>query len=400
MSDSVGLDSNLNLEQTTTVEDVPEPQGMENQQMVASVGQTVAVVGGGRNLDNNQLLEVVVSRKASDLHIVVGSPLMLRIHGELIPLEGGPVTPDRAKDLVLGLMDDEQRKFFEKNKELDFSYQLGDKARFRINAYFQKGNMSAALRMLSNEILSIDELKLPSVCHQITQLKQGFVLVTGPTGSGKSTTLAAMVDEINRSRSEHIVTIEDPIEYLHLPKKSIISQREMLHDTLTWANSLKSVLREDPNVVLVGEMRDYETIAAALTVAETGHLVFATLHTNSAAQTIDRIIDVFPEEQQAQVRNQLALSIEAVFAQRLVPAVNGGRVPALEVLLASSAVRSSIREGKTYQIDNVIQTSGALGMMPLETSLVYWVKSGVVTLEKAREFAIRPEELMRLLKKE
>lgn len=347
-----------------------------------------------------EFLDQVIQRQASDIHFVAGSAVNIRVHGELIPLTGEKLTAEQSKALVDEILNEKQKKEFEENWELDFSYQYKDKARFRVNVYIQNRSVAAAMRMLNSQVLTIDQLKLPSVCHQITQLKQGFVLVTGPTGSGKSTSLAAMIEEINRSRAEHIITIEDPIEYLYTPNKSVISQRELGHDTKSWPRALKSVLREDPNVVLVGEMRDFETIAAALTIAETGHLVFATLHTNSAAQTIDRIIDVFPEEQQAQVRNQLAMSLEAVFAQRLVPASRGGRVPALEVMLASPAVRSSIREGKTYQLDNIIQTSAALGMMTLETSLVYWIKAGVVTLEKAREFAIRPEELMRFLKKE
>ncbi len=351
-------------------------------------------------MNMHEMLALVVQRQASDLHLLPGSPAVIRVHGELIPLTKELLTEEQTRLLVMEILTEEQKKLFAQRKELDLSYQLGDQARFRVNIYMQKGTVGAALRMLLNKILTVDQLKLPSVCHQITQLKQGLVLVTGPTGSGKSTSLAAMIEEINQTRSEHVITIEDPIEYVYTPVRSIISQRELAHDTLSWENALRSALREDPNVVLVGEMRDFETIAAALTVAETGHLVLATLHTNSAAQTVDRIIDVFPEEQQAQVRNQLALSIEAVFAQRLVPAIQGGRVPAMEVLLASSAVRNSIREGKTYQIDNIIQTSAQLGMMPLETSLAYWVRSGVVSIEQAREFAIRPDELMRLMKRD
>jgi len=347
-----------------------------------------------------EMIEMMIEQESSDLHLVPGNKAMIRVHGELMAITDGPMTNELAKELIYSILTPEQKTKFEEKKELDFSYAYEGKVRFRINVYQQQGGVATAMRMLNSKISTMDELKLPAVCHQITQLKQGFVLVTGPTGSGKSTSLAAMIEEINQSRSEHIITIEDPIEYVYMPKKSIISQRELGEDTLGWNYALKSVLREDPNVVLVGEMRDFETIAAALTTAETGHLVFATLHTNSAAQTVDRIIDVFPEEQQAQVRNQLAMSLEAVFAQRLVPAINGGRVPAIEIMLASSAVRSSIRDGKSYQIDNIIQTSAALGMMTMETSLAYWVKSGVVSMERAREFAIRPEELMRLLKKE
>lgn len=351
-------------------------------------------------MDITQLLEIALQKGASDLHLVVGVQPTLRIDGDLVVVENTQVlAPEMAKNFAFALMSEQQRQLFVNNKELDFSYQLENKARFRINAYFQKGSASLALRLIDARVKSIDELKLPAMCHQITKLKQGFVLLTGPTGSGKSTTLAAMIEEINTSRAEHIVTIEDPIEFLYTPKKSLISQREMNQDTHSWTLALKSVLREDPNVVLVGEMRDYETIAAALTVAETGHLVFATLHTNSAAQSIDRIIDVFPENQQPQVRNQLASTLEAVFAQRLVPALAGGRVPALETMLASSAVRNTIREGKTYQINNIIQTSAGVGMMSLESSLAYWVKAGVISLQKAQEFSLRPEDLNRLMSK-
>lgn len=350
-------------------------------------------------METSALLELAIARKASDIHIISGSPPVLRIHGQLIAVENAPpLTPEASEALVLPLMNQTQKELFQNNKELDLSFEHADGTRFRINAYYQQGKVSAALRLLNNQILSIDQLKLPSVMHEITNLRQGFVLVTGPTGSGKSTTLAAMIDSINQSRAEHIVTIEDPIEYLYESKMSIVSQRELHQDTHSWEMALRSVLREDPNIVLVGEMRDYETIAAALTVAETGHLVFATLHTNSAAQTIDRIIDVFPENQQAQVRNQIASSIEAVFAQRLVPSVTGERVPVAEIMLASSAIRNTIREGKTHQIDNIIQTSGQLGMMSFEASLAYWVRAGVISPDVAKEYALRPEELTRLMK--
>lgn len=350
-------------------------------------------------MDITSLLELAINRKASDIHIIAGSPVVIRVHGQLMAVENTPVlTAQATTELITPLMNPAQKELLTTNKELDFSFEHNDGTRFRINAYFQQDKMSAALRLLNNQIKSVEQLRLPAVMNEITNLRQGFVLVTGPTGSGKSTTLAAMIDSINQSRSEHIITIEDPIEYVYKPKLSIVSQRELHQDTHSWEMALRSVLREDPNIVLVGEMRDYETIAAALTVAETGHLVFATLHTNSAAQTIDRIIDVFPENQQAQVRNQIASSLEAVFAQRLVPSVTGERIPVVEILLASSAVRNTIREGKTHQIDNIIQTSGTLGMMTFEASLAYWVKSGVIDLQVAREYAIRPEELNRLLK--
>jgi twitching motility protein PilT len=349
-------------------------------------------------MDMLDLLKLAVARKASDLHLIAGCAPTLRVEGDLRAIEGTAVLRDEDnKILVMSILTPKQKELIINNKELDFSYHLEGLARFRVNVYVQKGSFAANFRVLNTEIQTAEELKLPQVCHQITQLKQGFVLVTGPTGSGKTTSLAAMVEEINMSRAEHIITIEDPIEYVYTAKKCIISQRELGEDTLSWTGSLKSVLREDPNIVLIGEMRDYETIAAALTIAETGHLVFATLHTNSAAQTIDRIIDVFPENQQAQVRNQVSTSIEAVFAQRLVPGVDGKRIPVVEVMLASSAVRNVIREGKTYQIDNIIQTSSTLGMMTFEASLAYWIKAGTVSLETAQKYALRPEELNRLL---
>lgn len=350
-------------------------------------------------MDIHQLISLAIERKASDIHIVSGTPPTVRIHGELLAVSDSTVlTPEACKQLVLALMNPTQQELFLNNKEIDFSYEHNDGTRLRVNAYHQQNKISAALRILSSQILTIDQLKLPSVMNQITNLKQGFILVTGPTGSGKSTSLAAMIEAINQTRSDHIITIEDPIEYVYKSKRSIISQRELHQDTHSWEMALRSVLREDPDIVLVGEMRDYETISLALTIAETGHLVFATLHTNSASQTIDRIIDVFPENQQPQVRNQLASSVEAVFAQRLVPSNTGERIPVVEIMLASSAIRNTIREGKTHQIDNIIQTSGTLGMMSFESSLVYWVKAGVISMEKAIEYALRPEEFMRGIK--
>ena len=324
---------------------------------------------------------------------------MLRIHGSLVVVANEPVVAaQKASEWVLAIMTPQQKDQLLTNREVDFSYALGNQARFRVNAYFEKGMAAAALRLIPAQIKTVEELRLPKVCHSLTKLKQGFVLVTGPTGCGKSSTLAAMIEEINASRAEHIVTIEDPIEFLYTPKKSIISQREMHQDTHAWTVALRSVLREDPNVVLVGEMRDFDTIAAAITVAETGHLVFATLHTNSAAQSVDRMIDVFPAHQQAQVRQQLASSLEGILAQRLVPSLRGGRVPAVEVLLATAAVRNLIREGKAHQIDSVIQTSGELGMMTLEMSLGNLVKAGAVDLPVAQAYALRPQELTRLVK--
>jgi twitching motility protein PilT len=301
--------------------------------------------------------------------------------------------------LIEPLLTDEQQQYVEVNKELDFSYQFQDKGRFRINVYHTKGSLAAALRLIPANIKTIEELTLPQTFHRFAQFKQGFVLVTGPTGEGKSSTLAAVINEINHQRAEHILTIEDPIEYVYQPAKSIISQREMNHDTQEWSLALRSALREDPDVVLVGEMRDYETIASAITVAETGHLVFATLHTGTAAQTIDRIIDVFPAHQQGQIRQQLAATVAAVASQRLLPKKGGGRVPAAEIMFANDAIRNLIREGKTHQIDNVIQTNGQQGMMLIETHLAELVQKGVISEEAAMRQAFRPNELARLLGK-
>jgi len=348
-------------------------------------------------MEIKELLEYTVNKKASDLHLLVGVPPMIRVNGVLNPVTGKEVlTPEEISHLVLSLVNEEQKEVLSINKELDFSFNFENQVRFRVNAYYQKGSLAAALRLISNKIPKIDELNLPEICHSFTQLRQGFILVTGPTGHGKSTTLAAMIDEIAQTRPAHIVTIEDPVEYVFNHQKAIVSQREIRADTHSWQIALRSCLREDPDVVMIGEMRDYETIASALTIAETGHLVFATLHTNSAAQTVDRIIDVFPANQQDQVRIQLSLTLEAILSQRLLPALAGGRIPATEILVATSAVRNAIREGKTQMIDTILQTSGELGMRTLEGDLTNLVKKGKISLDVARSFALRPEELMRL----
>lgn len=347
-----------------------------------------------------QLLEEVIKRNASDLHLTVGALPTLRVDGTLTPIEGFmPISEDDIKGLVESILTDQQKEILHANRELDFSFALGEVARFRVNVYHQKGYMAAALRFIPMQIRSIQELNLPSIVTSFTRLSQGFILVTGPTGHGKSTTLAAIINEINETRAEHIVTIEDPIEYVFPHRRSLISQRELHLDTHSWDIALRSALREDPDVVLIGEMRDFETIAASLTIAETGHLVFSTLHTNSAAATINRIIDVFPEHQQAQVRAQLAMTLAAVVSQRLIPSIEGGRYPATEILIANPAVQNLIREGKTHQIDNHIMTSQELGMMSLEHSLYTLVKSGRITREQALSHAIRPDELTRMLGK-
>jgi twitching motility protein PilT len=350
-------------------------------------------------MEIKQLLQLSIDRDASDLHMITGIPSYLRVEGKLDPIPGeSPLTPEVINKVIKEIMSTEQFERLSVNKEIDFSLPFSDKARFRVNAYTQKGNYAISFRRIPLTIPEIDKLGLPKILHSFTGLRQGFILVTGPTGHGKSTTLASMINEINAMRAEHIVTIEDPIEFVFKPIQSIISQREMGFDTHSWQIALRSVLREDPDVVLVGEMRDHETISSALTVAETGHLVFATLHTNSAAQTIDRIVDVFPNEQQEQVRLQLSNVIEAVFSMRLVPGKDGKRVVAYETMLGTSAVKSSIREGKTHQIDNIIQTSTEVGMTTLDMSLANLVRRGVVEIETAQAYSLRPEELMRLVR--
>ncbi len=345
------------------------------------------------------LLQLTIDRGASDLHLVAGYVPTLRVDGVLSPVDNTPLLDGKAvDDLLRVLLTTNQKTLFETNHELDFSYSYGP-GRFRINAYFEKGTPAVSLRLIPLKITGIEELNLPKICHNFTQLKQGFILVTGPTGHGKSTTIAAIIEEINQKVGGHIVTIEDPIEYVYSRALGLVSQREIGFDTLSWPNALRAALREDPNVVLVGEMRDYETIAAALTIAETGHLVFSTLHTNSAAQTIDRVVDVFPENQQTQVRLQLSNTLEAIICQRLLPGIGKGRVPATEVLLATPGVRSIIREGKTHLIDNVIQTSRDLGMMTMDMSLASLVASNKVSYDTAAAYANSPSDLGGLLKK-
>ncbi len=351
-------------------------------------------------MDLKNYLQNVIDSKASDLHLITGMPPTLRINGDLVPVPGaGVLTPDQISALLKQVLNSEQLERLSVNKEIDFSLAFSEKGRFRVNAYTQKNNFAAAFRLIPLDIPTVDSLGLPPILHNIATLRQGFVLVTGPTGHGKSTTLASVLNEINQTRGVHILTIEDPIEFVFKADKSIVSQREMRSDTHSWDIALRSALREDPDVVLVGEMRDYETIAAALTVAETGHLVFATLHTNSAAQSIDRIVDVFPDEQQKQVRLQLSNTLEAVFSQRLIPTVSAGRVVAYEIMLGSTAVKTAIREGKTHQIETILETSQEAGMSTIEKSLAELVKKGSITLEMAQSWSLRPEELTRLVKR-
>lgn len=351
-------------------------------------------------MEIQEILEDALKRGASDVHLMVGTYPTLRISGELIPItKAGTPTPEYIEKLVFALTTPEQKELLLTNKELDFSFALGELARFRVNAFYQKGYVSASLRLIPSQIPSLEELHLPKVFSNFSKLRQGLILLTGPTGHGKSTTIASIINEINENRGVHIISVEDPIEYVYPSRKSLIAQREMHLDTHSWEIALRSVLREDPDVVLIGEMRDYETIESVLTIAETGHLVFATLHTNSASQSVDRIVGVFPENQQAQIQMQLSNVLEAVVSQRLLPAVKGGRYPATEVLLANGAVRNVIREGKTHLLDNIIQTSTGIGMNTMESSLATLIKDGRVSLDTALSYSLKPDDLLREVKR-
>ncbi len=345
------------------------------------------------------LLEQVIKQNASDLHLQVGLPPMLRVDGALKPVDETP-TLDEAdmEKLVFSILDDDQKEILLKDKEVDFSFAFGNYGRFRVNAFHERGNLAAALRLIPAQVRTLEQLAMPKVLTDFTKFPRGLVLVTGPTGSGKSTTLAAMVDMINTERACHILTIEDPIEYAHSSKKAIVVQREIHYDTYSFAAALRSSLRQDPDVVLIGEMRDLETIAAAVTIAETGHLVLATLHTNSAAQSIDRMVDVFPPHQQQQIRVQLAGMLQGIVSQRLVPAIGGGRVVAAEILVATGAVRNIIREGKTHQLDAVIQTGAEYGMQSMDRQLVNLIQQGKITYDEAKNFALDLAELERLMR--
>lgn len=345
------------------------------------------------------LLEEVVKRKASDLHLEVGLAPTLRVDGALTAIAGhGPLDEKTLEALVFSLMDEDQKQILLRDKEFDFSFAFGDLGRFRVNVFHERSNLAAAMRLIPNEIKSVKDLGLPPIVNSFADFPRGLVLVTGPTGSGKSSTLAALVDKINSERAAHIITIEDPIEFTHKSKKSVVAQREVHYDTFSFSTALRSALRQDPNVVLIGEMRDLETISAAITIAETGHLVFATLHTNSAAQSIDRIVDVFPSHQQPQIRSQVGNILMAVCSQRLVPALAGGRVPATEILIATPAVRNIIREGKNYQLEAVIQTGAEYGMQSMDHTLVSLIHTGVISYDEARNYAVDVEELDRLMR--
>jgi len=338
-----------------------------------------------------------IDRGASDLHITAGLPPMVRIHGKVEPLDYPPLTSNVTRDLIYDILSNEQRQRLENEWELDFAYAVPNTARFRVNVYFQRGALGAAFRAIPEEIKSIQELGLPEVVEDLTEKPRGLVLVTGPTGSGKSTSLAAMIDRINETRHEHIMSVEDPIEFLHSHKKCIVNQREVNQDTKSFAQALKHVLRQDPDVILVGEMRDLETISLAITAAETGHLVFGTLHTQDTPQTVDRIIDVFPPYQQHQVRAQLAIALQGIMTQTLIPRKDGqGRVVACEVLVPTPGIRNLIRESKNHQIYSAIQTGGKFGMQTMDAALVELVRRAVITEAEAERHSNNTDELRRL----
>jgi twitching motility protein PilT len=353
------------------------------------------------SIDFASVLGQMVAEKASDVHLSPGVPPAMRVRGQIVPMDGfEKLTQQDTREIVYSVLNDAQRKRFENERQLDLAYSIPGLARFRVNVFFQRGAISAAFRLIPSEIQTLDSLGLPAVMAEFTRKPRGFVLVTGPTGSGKSTTLASMVDMINIERKEHILTIEDPIEFLHRHKGCIINQREIGADATDFASALRGALREDPDVILVGEMRDLETISTALTAAETGHLVFATLHTQSAPGTIDRVIDAFPAGQQDQIRIQLAATLEGVVTQALLPTADGtGRVPALEILFPDDAVRNLIRQAKVEQVYSVMQTGTAKGMQTMEQSLADLTLRGVVTLDTALARSSRPEQLLGLLER-
>src|ERR687891_624613 len=350
-------------------------------------------------MDFAAVLSRMVEVRASDVHLSPGFPPAIRVRGRIAPMDDYPqLSPQDTREVVYSILNDAQRKRFENDQQLDFAYSIPGVARFRVNCFFQRGSISAAFRHIPSEIKGLESLGLPSVLEEFTRKPRGFVLVTGPTGSGKSTSLASRIDMINSEREEHILTIEDPIEFLHSHKKCIVNQREIGADAIDFGVALRSALREDPDVILVGEMRDLETISTALTAAETGHLVFATLHTQSTAQTVDRIIDVFPAHQQDQVRVQLSVALEGVMTQQLIPTADGSaRVVAAEVLVPTAAVRNLIREGKTHQIPSAMQTGSNVGMQTMDAALAQLVRAGKISQRLAEQRSSTPEELKRLL---
>lgn len=351
-------------------------------------------------LSLDELFSIVEKENASDLHIAVGRHPTLRVDGSLVPLlKQEIVTPDLAKDFIFAILTEEQKTRFLQQKDIDFSYSYRDRVRFRVNAYFQRGYMGVALRLVPTKIRNFKELNLPLILQEFASRNQGFFLVVGPTGHGKSTSLAAMIDYINQNRADHIITIEDPIEYLFTSDRAIIDQREVGIDTADFHTALRSTFREDVDVVMIGEMRDPETMSIAVTAAETGHLVLSTLHTNNAAQTVDRIIDIFPPGQQSQIRQQLASTLIGIISQRLVPRIGGGLIPAVEVMVANSAVRNLIRENKSHELDLVIETGFEEGMVSLNRSLSDLVRRGEISIENAAAFSLNPSELQSMFKK-
>jgi twitching motility protein PilT len=350
------------------------------------------------NFDFADVLLEVMELNASDLHLTAGSPPMVRERGKLRALDYPMLTPQDTREIVYSILTDDQRKRLENDWQIDLSYSIPGRARFRVNSYFQRSAIGAAFRLIPGQIPELKDLGLPPVLEEFTKKPRGFVLVTGPTGSGKSTSLAAMLDLINKQRSEHIMTIEDPIEFLHRHQSCIVNQRELGGDAKSFGEALKAALRQDPDVILVGEMRDLETISTALTAAETGHLVFATLHTQDTSQTVDRIVDVFPPEQQHQVRTQLSVALQGIVTQQLLPTSDGSRrVVATEVMVPTPAIRNLIREGKTHQLYSVLQTGGNVGMQTMDASLADLVRRGLITRELAESRSSAPEELRRLM---
>jgi len=347
-----------------------------------------------------KFLEITVREQASDLHLSVGHPPVLRLAGRLIPLiKEKKLTAENLQGLFEALLTEDQKSRFLSQKEIDFSYNFEEKgARFRINVFFQRGTIAIAFRLIQAKIKTLDELNLPPILHEFTKAEQGFVLITGPSSHGKSTTLAALVDEINHTRADHIIAIEDPIEYVFKDDRSIVDQRELYQDTLSFARALRSTFRQDPDVIMVGEMRDPETMATAITAAETGHLVFATLHTNSAALTIHRIVDSFPPAQQDQIRAQLSGSLLGVVSQRLIPRIKGGLIPACEIMLNTPAIANLIRENKIHEIPLIIETSAEIGMISLNRSLANLVKRKEISLENALNYSLNPAELKMLIR--
>jgi len=347
-----------------------------------------------------ELLSTTLTQKASDLHISVGHPPVLRIGGRLVFLvRRKKISPEDSKGLAFELMTEKQQEGFLKNKEIDFSYNFEGKARFRINIFNQRGDISSALRLIPAKIPTVEELNLPPILHEFIRPSQGFVLVTGPSSQGKSTTLAALIDEINHTRAVHIITVEDPIEYVFKDDRSIIDQRELGRDTLSFAKALKSTFRQDPDVSMVGEMRDPETISTAITAAETGHLVLATLHTNSASQSIHRIVDTFPGTQQGQIRAQLSGSLLGVVSQRLVPRIKGGLIPACEIMMNTPAIANLIRENKVHEMPLVIETSAEIGMISLNRYLANLVRAKEIALDTAQNYSLNPAELRGLVRR-